>query len=57
MAAEGFDIPLSEIADTPGAGDSFLNGWKVAYVGVVVFALIGGALAFITKPEIAKPSE
>ena len=57
MAAEGFDIPLSEIAETPGAGASFLNGWKVAYVGVVVFALIGGALAFITKPETAKPSE
>jgi EmrB/QacA subfamily drug resistance transporter len=57
MAAEGFDIPLSEIADTPGAGVAFLNGWKVAYVGVVAFSLIGGALAWITKPQAVAPDE
>ncbi|NQW16324.1 MAG: MFS transporter [Chloroflexi bacterium] len=57
MAADGFDIPLSEIADTAGAGDAFLSGWKVTYFAVVGFAVVGGALAFVTKPEMAKPGE
>jgi EmrB/QacA subfamily drug resistance transporter len=57
MAADGFDIPLSEIADTPGAGDAFINGWRVAHVGVVAFSLIGGALAFMTKPQPIAPDE
>ena len=53
MAADGFDIPLNEIDITPGAGDSFLEGWKIAYFAVVGFALIGAALAFFTgEPEV-----
>jgi MFS family permease len=42
MASRGFDVPLDEIADSPGAADAFMAGWRVAYL--VVTALIGVAL-------------
>ena len=57
MAADGFDIPLNEINVTPGAGDSFLSGWKIAYFGVVGFALAGGGLAFFTREPRAAPED
>ena len=45
MAGQGFDVPLSEIAETEGAGQAFIDGWKVAYlvtVGFTVVALVAG---------------
>lgn len=41
MAAKRFDIPLGDIVDTPGAGDAFIDGWRVAYI---VVAIISGVL-------------
>ena len=51
MAADGFDIPLSEITGNDAASASFLDGWKLAYILVMIFSLMGLALAIFTKPE------
>ena len=51
MAADGFDIPLSEITGNAAASASFLDGWKLAYILVMVFSLMGLALAIFTKPK------
>ena len=51
MAANGFDIPLSEIEETAGAGAAFVDGWRVAYMLVSAFALIALLFAMLTKPE------
>ena len=43
LAAQGFDIPLGDIADTAGADDSFIDGWRAAYfvaAGVSLVALV-----------------
>lgn len=32
MSSRGFDIPLGELADVPGAGSAFNDGWSVAYL-------------------------
>ncbi|MDA1280499.1 MAG: MFS transporter [Chloroflexi bacterium] len=50
MVVEGFDIPLSEIGGDPAAGKSFMNGWRLAYVFVTVFSLLGLLLSILTKP-------
>ncbi|MDE2695604.1 MAG: MFS transporter [Chloroflexota bacterium] len=31
MAAQGFDIPLSEVRETVGASAAFFDGWRAAY--------------------------
>ena len=31
MAAQGFDIPLSEVRETAGASAAFFDGWRAAY--------------------------
>lgn len=49
MAAQGFDVPLSEIADSPGAGAAFVDGWRVVFVLVAVFASIGLVLSTLTR--------
>jgi len=51
MVADGFDIPLSDITGNKAASDSFMNGWKYAYMLVTVFSLMGLALAIMTKPS------
>ncbi len=50
MAAGGFDIPLSEIAGTPGAAASFIDGWRAAYALAVAFAIVSLVLAVRTRP-------
>jgi EmrB/QacA subfamily drug resistance transporter len=50
MVADGFDIPLSDITGNKAASDSFMNGWRYAYMLVTVFSLMGLALAIMTKP-------
>lgn len=43
LASQGFDIPLGDIADTTGADDSFIDGWRAAYLvaaGVSLVALV-----------------
>ena len=56
MAAQGFDIPLSEIADTAGAGDAFVDGWRGAYAVVSCFSLVAVVLAFLTRPTPRAPA-
>jgi MFS family permease len=51
MAADGFDIPLGEIAGNRAASDSFMNGWKLAYILVTAFSLLGLLLSILTKPR------
>ncbi len=51
MATNGFDIPLSDIANSAAASDAFVEGWRAAYILVVIFSLIALALAAMTKPE------
>ena len=51
MVADGFDIPLSDITGNKMASDSFMNGWRYAYMLVTVFSLMGLALAIMTKPS------
>jgi MFS family permease len=52
MVSSGFpDIALDKIADTPGAGDAFVQGWRAAYVLVTIFSALGLLLAFFTKPR------
>jgi len=50
MVAAGFDIPLSDIEETAGAGAAFIDGWRVAYLLVTAFAAIALVFAFFTKP-------
>ena len=49
MAARGFDIPLGEIADTPGAGAAFAEGWRVAYRLAAAWLLLALLLAAATR--------
>ena len=58
MAAQDFDIPLSEIGETAGAGDAFIDGWRVAHLLLVAYALVAAVLAVATHPErTAEPRE
>ena len=50
MIAAGFDIPLSEIEKTAGAGAAFVDGWQLAYLLVAGFAAVALVFAFFTKP-------
>ncbi len=54
MAANGFDVPLSEIADTAGAGGAFIDGWRAAYLLVTAYSVLGLILAFRTKPTFER---
>lgn len=49
MVARGFDIQLSAISTTPGAGDAFLSGWRAAYLVVVGFSVAALIAAFMTR--------
>ena len=57
MVSEGFDIPLSEIGSDQAAGRSFMNGWRLAYVFVTAFSLLGLLLSILTKPVRAEQTE
>jgi EmrB/QacA subfamily drug resistance transporter len=56
MVAKGFDIQLSAIETTPGADAAFLDGWRIAYYVVVVFASLALVAAFFTKESRARDS-
>lgn len=56
MAAQGFDIPLSDIADSPGAGTAFVDGWRVMFVVVAVLATAGLVLSALTRTGAAAES-
>ena len=46
MAGRGFDVPLDEVASSPGAGEAFLAGWRAAYL---VTAALAVATMFIAR--------
>lgn len=46
MAGQGFDIPLGELADTPAAAGSFLDGWRAAYATMAVVSIVALLVAF-----------
>ncbi len=46
MTEQGFDVPLGDVAATPGAGAAFLDGWRVAYL---VTAVISAATLLVAK--------
>ena len=50
MVSQGFDIPLKDIDDLPGADSAFTDGWRVAHFLLTGYALAALALAIRTKP-------
>lgn len=53
MAAEGYDIPLSDIADDPGAVAAFVRGGRLAYLAVSLLSMVALVLAWITRTAAA----
>jgi MFS family permease len=53
MVADGFDVPLGEITGDRAASESFMNGWRIAYILVTSFAVLGLILSILTKPKRA----
>ncbi|HIE82943.1 MAG TPA: hypothetical protein EYQ00_03430 [Dehalococcoidia bacterium] len=49
MMADGFDIPLSEIANTEGSGRAFINGWKITFWLAAALSAAGLITTLITK--------
>jgi len=49
MAGKGFDIPLNEIANTPGSGEAFIQGWKHAFWLASALALAGLFVTLFTR--------
>lgn len=54
MVSQGFDVPLSDIAEVPGADRAFLDGWRVAHVLLVIYAAVALTLALLTRPQPAQ---
>ncbi len=50
MASHDFDIPLSAIAETPGATVAFIDGWRASYLLATAYAVIGLIFAIKTRP-------
>ncbi len=50
MAARGFDIPLGEIADTPGAGAAFVEGWRLVFLVMAGLGLISMLASIGMRP-------
>ena len=49
MVSRGFDVPLSEVAQTEGAGLAFIAGWKAAFIVALVFSAVGLVLTALTR--------
>jgi hypothetical protein len=49
MTADGFDIPLSEIANTEGSGRAFISGWKITFWLAAALSAAGLITTLITK--------
>ena len=54
MAAQGFDIPLSEVRETAGAGAAFLDGWRAAYLLAALFLAIAMGCTFFTRSPLER---
>lgn len=53
MVSRGFDIPLDQINQTPGAGAAFLAGWRNAFVAVIAIVLVGLVISLAVRPKAA----
>lgn len=51
MAARGLDVPLDEIADTPGASAAFMDGWRIAYLLAAAYVSMALAMTLMTRPQ------
>ena len=49
MVSRGFDIPLSDIADSEGGGLAFIDGWRAAFIAALVLSVVGLILTARTK--------
>ena len=58
MAAEGFDIPLNEIADAPGADRAFIAGWRAAFGATIVTSVVAlvVALGYSARDALPPPA-
>lgn len=54
MAAQGFDIPLSEVRETAGASAAFFDGWRAAYWMAAFFLGIALASTLFARPRSAR---
>ena len=54
MAAQGFDIPLSEVRETAGASAAFFDGWRAAYWMAALFLGIALASTLFARPRSAR---
>lgn len=58
MASRGFDIPLNEITDTPGAGAAFVAGWRAAFAATAVTTALALAISmrYPGRTELVPPA-
>ena len=49
MAAQGFDIPLSEVRETAGASAAFFDGWRAAYWMATFFLATAFAATLLAR--------
>lgn len=50
MASQGFDVPLSKIAETPGAAGAFMDGWRLAYLLATAYVGMALLMTYFTRP-------
>lgn len=55
MVSRGFDVPLSDIDESIGAGNAFLDGWRVAFAVALVLGVFGLIFAIRTRPASPQP--
>ena len=51
MVSEGFNVQLSEVGEVSGSTESFVFGWKIAYIAVIAITIIGLISAILTKSQ------
>ncbi|MCP3910926.1 MAG: MFS transporter [Actinomycetia bacterium] len=52
MVARGLDVPLNEIADTNGASEAFMAGWRIGFLIVVALSVVGLSMALLIGAPI-----
>ncbi|MEM9565385.1 MAG: MFS transporter [Actinomycetota bacterium] len=57
MAARGFDIPLGDIADTPGAAEAFVDGWRLAFLVMAALGVLSTVAALLMSPPPGRAQE
>lgn len=50
LVAQGFDIPLGDLAVTVGADGAFVDGWRLAFRVMAGFSIVAGLLAATIDP-------